>query len=299
MERDIWACIGISTLMTFYLPCQQTNTLAPFAMFWINGHNWFQRSWSVTFGPLGRTFDIKVLSALFSEQRAFRAFSPPHLATIRWGIKWLTKMSCFGFVRFHSKMINLSVPDTIDERTINKKKLTPFTIQVRWVYTQGGCVSSCFLCIPFWTSDASPLAGESEPGPELGFCYRLPRGKHWSFRPKRGEAPSCAGPAVADHKDRSVRWHRAQQKWRYGTRLMGPIRERASPGRFVHYLDWSAALLHSAGSIAERRGNPGGPDEAISRGTAVALGKLSPRKCRLAEDQQLQLWHQGGRTRYH
>uniref|UniRef100_A0A4W3HNK4 Plastin-3 n=1 Tax=Callorhinchus milii TaxID=7868 RepID=A0A4W3HNK4_CALMI len=28
------------------------------------------------------------------------------------------------------KMINLSVPDTIDERTMNKKKLTPFTIQV-------------------------------------------------------------------------------------------------------------------------------------------------------------------------
>ncbi|XP_056395046.1 plastin-3 [Hyla sarda] len=28
-----------------------------------------------------------------------------------------------------SKMINLSVPDTIDERAINKKKLTPFTIQ--------------------------------------------------------------------------------------------------------------------------------------------------------------------------
>lgn len=36
------------------------------------------------------------------------------------------------FVYF-SKMINLSVPDTIDERTINKKKLTPFTIQV-WFY---------------------------------------------------------------------------------------------------------------------------------------------------------------------
>lgn len=34
-----------------------------------------------------------------------------------------------------SKMINLSVADTIDERTINKKKLTPFTIQVRlsWI----------------------------------------------------------------------------------------------------------------------------------------------------------------------
>uniref|UniRef100_A0A6Q2WST1 Plastin-2 n=1 Tax=Esox lucius TaxID=8010 RepID=A0A6Q2WST1_ESOLU len=29
----------------------------------------------------------------------------------------------------HFKMINQSVPDTIDERTINKKKLTPFTIQ--------------------------------------------------------------------------------------------------------------------------------------------------------------------------
>lgn len=28
-------------------------------------------------------------------------------------------------------MINLSVSDTIDERTINKKRLTPFTIQVR------------------------------------------------------------------------------------------------------------------------------------------------------------------------
>lgn len=27
------------------------------------------------------------------------------------------------------KMINLSVPDTIDERAINKKKLTPFIIQ--------------------------------------------------------------------------------------------------------------------------------------------------------------------------
>lgn len=36
----------------------------------------------------------------------------------------------FGFVRLHSKMVNLSVPDTIDERTMNKKKLTPFTIQV-------------------------------------------------------------------------------------------------------------------------------------------------------------------------
>src|SRR4029434_2808902 len=35
-----------------------------------------------------------------------------------------------------SKMINLSVADTIDERTINKKKLTPFTIQVTHTHTQ-------------------------------------------------------------------------------------------------------------------------------------------------------------------
>uniref|UniRef100_A0A8D0QQS0 Lymphocyte cytosolic protein 1 n=1 Tax=Sus scrofa TaxID=9823 RepID=A0A8D0QQS0_PIG len=34
-----------------------------------------------------------------------------------------------GRARVIIKMINLSVPDTIDERTINKKKLTPFTIQ--------------------------------------------------------------------------------------------------------------------------------------------------------------------------
>lgn len=36
-----------------------------------------------------------------------------------------------GLLSPPSKMINLSVADTIDERTINKKKLTPFTIQVR------------------------------------------------------------------------------------------------------------------------------------------------------------------------
>lgn len=55
-----------------------------------------------------------------------------------------------------SKMINLSVPDTIDERAINKKKLTPFIIQVgdlvptgssnrlkeRWICSliQGNCL---------------------------------------------------------------------------------------------------------------------------------------------------------------
>lgn len=40
--------------------------------------------------------------------------------------------SVFILISFiSSKMINFSVPDTIDERTINKKKLTPFTIQVQ------------------------------------------------------------------------------------------------------------------------------------------------------------------------
>lgn len=39
-------------------------------------------------------------------------------------------ISCYFFSFISSKMINFSVPDTIDERTINKKKLTPFTIQV-------------------------------------------------------------------------------------------------------------------------------------------------------------------------
>lgn len=41
-----------------------------------------------------------------------------------------TTSNVFVFLHLHSKMINLSVPDTIDERTINKKKLTAFTIQV-------------------------------------------------------------------------------------------------------------------------------------------------------------------------
>ena len=40
---------------------------------------------------------------------------------------------CLKLIYSHflfSKMINLSEPDTIDERAINKKKLTPFTISV-------------------------------------------------------------------------------------------------------------------------------------------------------------------------
>lgn len=41
-------------------------------------------------------------------------------------------LRCFPHAHCFSKLINLSVPDTIDERTINKKKLTPFTKQVSW-----------------------------------------------------------------------------------------------------------------------------------------------------------------------
>lgn len=51
------------------------------------------------------------------------------------------------FVWIHSKMINLSVPDTIDERTINKKKLTPFTIQVSWIYISAAFSKLFFICV--------------------------------------------------------------------------------------------------------------------------------------------------------
>ena len=45
----------------------------------------------------------------------------------------LKTFECLKLIYSHflfSKMINLSEPDTIDERAINKKKLTPFTISV-------------------------------------------------------------------------------------------------------------------------------------------------------------------------
>lgn len=61
----------------------------------------------------------------------------------RWDQSW-----CFCSWLLHSKMINLSVPDTIDERTINKKKLTEFTTQVGTWALPKGCVF--FLRHPSW-----------------------------------------------------------------------------------------------------------------------------------------------------
>lgn len=51
---------------------------------------------------------------------------PVHWALLRFATQCTNSV---GFLPT-SKMINLSVPDTIDERAINKKKLTPFIIQV-------------------------------------------------------------------------------------------------------------------------------------------------------------------------
>lgn len=55
---------------------------------------------------------------------------------------------------FLSKMINFSQPDTIDERAINKKKLTPFTISVStaWIGTCHKWKSKIFFCF----NDSSP-----------------------------------------------------------------------------------------------------------------------------------------------
>lgn len=38
-------------------------------------------------------------------------------------------------------------------------------------------------------------------------------------------------------------------------------------------------LLNSVGGVAERRGDPGRPDEAVSRGAAAAVGELPPGEC--------------------
>lgn len=114
------------------------------------------------------------------------------------------------FYSLHSKMINLSVPDTIDERTINKKKLTPFTIQVSQFFLMVLFSPSHFLANVFVVvvvvllTVNLCLTGESKPGPELCFSHRVPCGEHRCFRPERREAPSGVGPAVADHQDRSL-----------------------------------------------------------------------------------------------
>lgn len=104
-------------------------------------------------------------------------------------------------------MINLSVPDTIDERTINKKKLTAFTIQVGYNHFLSGLLffPLSYRGLNLSLSDALYLTGESELSPELCLCNRLPCSEHWSFGPERGEATSGAGPPVADHQNRPVR----------------------------------------------------------------------------------------------
>lgn len=58
------------------------------------------------------------------------------------------------------------------------------------------------------------LAGEPEPRLELGVSHRLPCGEYWSLWPESGEASPGAWPPLADHQDRTVCRHRAQQKWR-------------------------------------------------------------------------------------
>ena len=63
-------------------------------------------------------------------------------------------------------MINLSVPDTIDERAINKKKLTPFIIQVcgvlyslfheLWFEPEA---IDCMFCLLAWNPQSSSECG--------------------------------------------------------------------------------------------------------------------------------------------
>ncbi|KAI2647988.1 Plastin-2 [Labeo rohita] len=97
------------------------------------------------------------------------------------------------------KMINLSVADTIDERTINKKKLTPFTIQVRHkrCSRHAGLFHTLLFYWVLMLLFMRKCAGESEPRAELGFRYRLPRGEHRSRGPERRQAAFSAGTPVA------------------------------------------------------------------------------------------------------
>lgn len=80
-------------------------------------------TWLVGYQDATKILDTKLLNARFHKHAVFVFFYNECC------IKCLINIP-FCFACFHSKMINLSVPDTIDERTINKKKLTPFTIQV-------------------------------------------------------------------------------------------------------------------------------------------------------------------------
>lgn len=54
--------------------------------------------------------------------------------------------------------------------------------------------------------------------------------------------------------------------------------------------------LLSLDCSSERRREPGGSDEVISRRIAAEVGKLSPGECGMQQSQQLQLWHQGMRN---
>lgn len=64
-------------------------------------------------------------------QTGKRKFTAVNIVAVHWVLLRLnTKHSNIIVFLPASKMINLSVPDTIDERAINKKKLTPFIIQV-------------------------------------------------------------------------------------------------------------------------------------------------------------------------
>lgn len=63
----------------------------------------------------------------------------------------LTNLCVLCFALPRSKMINLSVPDTIDERTINKKKLTEFTTQVGLLILCKGCLFLYRITLTLWS----------------------------------------------------------------------------------------------------------------------------------------------------
>lgn len=47
-------------------------------------------------------------------------------------------------------------------------------------------------------------------------------------------------------------------------------------------------FLNSVGSVAERWGDPGRPDETVSRGAAATVGKFPPGECWISDNQELQ-----------
>lgn len=149
-------------------------------------------------------------------------------------------------------MINLSVPDTIDERTINKKNKTTFTIQVSSIQRGTGLLHPAAQGL----SDVLYFTGKSEPGPELGLCHRLPRGKYRRLRPDGGKTSPGAWPAVADHQDRAVCRHRAEQKRRCRTESICSSHRTCldvltSPVTFPRSSTALAALLREGETLAD------------------------------------------------